>query len=255
MSEKKLVLLITEGGSDAAALSVPLRRYFLEKQIARTFECVIYGTDISLHARKDPPLQSDPALVMERVVEAIEEFLGSQTNSNKYTLDDIGVVMTLSDLDCCYCREPDLEFGGPHCATYPDYQRKRLICNDVAFVSKRNEIKTDALGVLRNEEMIKLRDGKVVPFRAFYCSVNLEHSLYNDTLSRKPEEKMALAKQWASKYKQNANEFYLAVSSIPRLGDGYLESWDERELRKNPFSRLSNLKIMIDWLTVLPPQK
>ena len=134
MLRRKLALLIAEGGSDAAALSVPIQNYLRNNGDSCIFECVIYRTDITIQSNKNTGVLDNPTLVLDRVKEAVDEFINSSFNSNKYKHDDIGLVMTLSDLDCCYCDNNDIVFGGQNCLTAPDILNKKYQCNDVRFI-------------------------------------------------------------------------------------------------------------------------
>jgi hypothetical protein len=207
MTSRKLALLITEGGSDASALSVPIQNYLRNNGSSCVFECVIYHTDITIHSQKDIRQLSDPCLVMDRVAESVEEFLSSSRNSNKYSIKDIGIVMTLSDIDCCFCDLKDIVFNGHSSLTAPDFINKRYLCNDAQFIVKRNKIKVDSFDILSHETKLKIRDNYVVPFRAFYFNVNLEHALYGDTQPHTLNEKMMLAKRWASLYKKDWQKY------------------------------------------------
>ena len=248
MTSRKLALLITEGGSDASALSVPIQNYLRNNGGFCVFECIVYHTDITIHSKHNITQLADCCLVMDRVSEVVNEFLSSNQNSNKYTINDIGIVMTLSDLDCCYCDSEDVIFNGHNSLTVPDFVHKKYLCNDVQFIVQRNKIKVESLDILSHETMLKIADNHVVPFRAFYFNTNLEHALYGDTAYHTVDEKMMLAKRWASLYKKDWQGFYRALSMIPRLSDDFNESWDERKLIVASFERHSNIKLLIDWI-------
>lgn len=245
--KRKLALLIVEGGSDAAALTVPLRNFLRKSEANCAFECVVYHTDITLHNHDDAEIIVESYDVIERVKAAVDEYILGEQNSNKYEKSDIGLILTLSDLDGCYCKECDVVFGGRNVKSTIDEDNKRIVCSNVPFLIRRNLTKVNALSILNSTDSVLIGKNKI-PFRAFYCSVNLEHVLHNDLLIVDPEEKIIRAKQWASKHKNDSNAFYQAIKEIPRLSDKYLQSWDEHNLRKKPFERLSNMGIMIDWL-------
>ena len=246
--QKKLALLIVEGGSDAAALVVPIRNYLRNCADYCTFEYEVYMADITLHNYSSDIVVYDYENIMNRVSSAVDEFINSDQNSNKYQINDVGIIMTLSDLDCCYCGNESVVFGGLNCLTSIDIINKKIICNDVNFIRKRNEIKSLALGIMSTENKVILSNKVAVPFHAFYCGTNLEHTLYNDIAHHTMEEKTILAKLWASNYKKDHIKFYETISSLPSISSSYNESWNEKELAKNAFSRITNLKIMIDWV-------
>ena len=245
--DRKLALLIVEGGSDAVALTVPLRNFLRNSQASCVFECVIYQTDITLHNYRNPDTIEESYDVMERVIEAAKEYIQSDENSNKYRLSDIGLIMTLSDLDACYCKESDLVFSGTDCKTFVDVVNSVIKCNDVVFMKNRNNIKIDSFGIMSTTPFVIINN-KQIPYRSFYFSVNLEHALYNDITIVDADDKMKAARKWASRFKNNHVAFYESVKSIPRLADTYDDSWAENALRKNPFGRFSNLLLMIDWI-------
>ena len=58
--KRKLALLIVEGGSDAAALTVPLRNFLRKSEAGCAFECVVYHTDITLHNFDDAETVVEP---------------------------------------------------------------------------------------------------------------------------------------------------------------------------------------------------
>ena len=244
---RKVALLIVEGGSDAAALTVPFRNYLRKSEAGCVFECAVYKTDITLHNYDDQYTIGDPYCVENRVVEAVKEYLSSEYNSNKYHLEDIGIAMTLSDLDACYCKDDDLLFGGLECKTTINLLNKKLICNDINYMKDRNVRKTTALGILSTTTVLAINNHHI-PFRAFYCSINLEHALYNDLSIVSFEDKMNAARKWASKHKGDHELFYQSIQSIPLLSNEYDKTWDEKLLRNNPFGRYSNILLMIHWV-------
>ena len=245
---RKLAILVVEGSSDKFALSLPIRNYLSKNGINDVFECVVYGSDISIHEYADDKVSFDPSGVELRINDVLDDFINGPFNTNKYTFDDIGVVGCLSDLDACYCPESAvLPKTGCSKIEY-DVINKRIYCNDVNFVLNRNNCKKDALQILAGINKVKINNEFYVPFKIFYCNLNLEHVLYNKLINFTQEEKEDRARNWAIDYRKDAEKFYEEICSFPSFSDDYCLSWNETELRKRAFDRLTNIKLLLDWL-------
>ncbi len=254
--EKKIVLVICEGDSDKKALQILINQYLADKHISTQIGCEVYGTDFLFHDLKNPNEFSAADKILERIKEAILDFLAQSKNKSRYKWSDILAVTTISDLDACYCDPKDVVSGNGIIETTTEYDcsRRKIFCNDVVFIRERNEWKKEALGILYTTDFILPNNYKIaVPFRAFYNNLNLEHSLYNDTNCNSEDQKNHLARTFVQNYRNKPIDFYKYISSIPSLspkGD-YKQSWNEYQLLKHAFDRLTNIKIMIDWIVDL----
>lgn len=251
-SEKRVVLLIVEGNSDKTALELAINRYLAQNRLSNAFVCSAFASDFTIHRIEEPDtLMQDDDDPVDNIVAAIKKYINGRENTNKYKLSDIALVLSLSDFDCCYCKNDDVIVDTlPHSCvkkTYADLLNKKYICTDKPFILKRNLLKTNSLGILANQEKIKV-DDYVFCYYAFYCSINLEHSLYNESGSFTEDQKNDKAQQFRLEVSNSPSLFYHRIESIPCIGKTYQDSWDETELFKRPFERFSNLKIMIDLI-------
>ena len=259
-NEKNVFLLIVEGGSDKTALEGPINFYLRLKKLYGVLTCAVYHTDISTHAFGDfDNLMSDSYNVEENIKKCVKAFIDSPIdNPNKYELKNIVAVASLTDLDCCYCKDEDVVFkpfaDGDLKKTYPDYANKKLVCNDVTFIRKRNALKVASLGILSTQDIIVI-DGYKINYKAFYMSVNLEHALYNDKRQLTDFDKNNLAQEFRSNASNEDNSIFELLQTIPIISHNYHDSWDEKELMKHPFDRFSNIIILIDWLVSICESK
>lgn len=260
--EKKLVLLLNEGDTDVIALKGAINRYLQFKKVDTLLECVVYGADFTIHEFKDkdldnPPLMKDPDMVLDNVAKLFQEFLSDpKANPNKYQATDFIAVATLSDLDCCYVNDAMVQHGlGPNGeSTYYDVTNGQILCNDVVFIRNRNELKRNSLGILSSETKINFGTNCVcsINLHAYYCSINLEHALYDSLGSFSPKEKKDKAKTFSHGYiAKDSNAFYQYLDGLNIVGKTYLDSWDENTLVKKPFERYSNISMLLDWIIEL----
>lgn len=253
MMEKKIVLLICEGDSDKKSLQLLINEYLQYQNRSSQIGCEVFGCDFLFHEYEDPEHFAPPENVLQRVQDAIVAFLKKNRNTLRYQWSDILAVATLSDLDACYCSPNDVISGkGLTAETLQyDFQRKKILCNDVTFIRERNDWKKTALGILFTTDVITHPNyRKPVPFRAFYNNTNLEHVLNNNTRNNTQNEKMRLARTFVRQYRKKPEKFYSFLSSLPTLspqGD-YRATWNEYQLSKHAFDRLTNIRILIDWI-------
>jgi hypothetical protein len=250
-SERKVVLLIVEGSSDAKALKKGINEYFRLKGLSSLLECEVYGTDLTLHPLQNDQGWTSPEEVLANVKAAIAEFVKENQLREKIGLDEIGYIATLSDLDACYCPDSAVVFGRNPTGrdTVYDFINKRIVCSNVTFIKQRNKNKVDAFGILHTENKIKYDETHLFPFRAFYCNLNLEHALYDrlDILSEEDKDDAAFA--FRQRFQGHPQEFADFLKSIPCLAEDYPQSWEETLLKKKAFERLSNLSCFLDWIS------
>ena len=250
---KKVFLLIVEGSSDKIALATLFTDFVIDHKLNSSLEFAIYHTDISTHKYNDPDrLMSQNDDPIDNIKECIKGFISNpKENKNKFTIEDIFAVSSLSDLDCCYCSEDDLVYERfPDDAlkkTKVDFTNKKFVCNDITFIKNRNVLKTDSLAILSSETRFSI-DKHIILYKAFYNSVNLEHAFYGDTGNYTEDEKCDLANKFVDNNIEEMKALEDILSSTPRLADNYKDSWDEKILFKNAFERCSNLIFILDWL-------
>lgn len=254
-SLKKVLLLVVEGPTDKTTFEAPLNDLLISKGLDEKFFCAVYHTDFTTHKFGNPEeFMTDDDDVIENVKECVTNFLKSRENTNKFGLKDIVFVATLSDLDCCYCKADDVEVvpfnPTDEKKTRVDFVNKKFLCNDKPFILRRNIIKQNSLGILSSEGNIVIKKHKM-KFRAYYCSINLEHALYGNTNQLSEQEKEDMASEFRQNVREDLSLFEKQIDSIPIISNDYKESWNEIQLMAKPFERMSNIKLLIDILLSL----
>ena len=248
--QRKIVLFIAEGSSDAKALSLPLGALFVEKGLSAKARCEVYGTDPLLHRLQDKnnPTFESPFSVTDRIKDAVDDFLNSEAGG-VFEAGDIACVAVLCDLDACFCDNACIKHRPDEPVTY-DIANKTVYCQNIPYIVGRNDTKRDAFGVLVSERVIQIETGKAaIPLGVFYMNLNLEHALYNETDITDSNIKENKAAIFRSRYRNDPKGFELLLEDLQQIGEGYEGSHDDASLKAHSFDRVSNLATIIDWIS------
>ena len=246
--KRQVVLFITEGSSDDAALTLPLRALFAEEGLSDQIECAVFGTDPLIHEYRDGgnPALADEYKVIERIKDCIKDFLAIQ--AGKIGEEDIACVAVLSDLDACYCNDDSVVFRRDKDIEY-DLESRVIRCKNKPYITERNAKKRDALGILISDQFIQVGGRrKAVPLGVFYMNINLECALYHDNNPHTEEEKQQLARVFRAKYKHDAAGFRELLSTVNLEAASYENSLSDPYLHRHAFDRMSNLLNVTNWI-------
>lgn len=245
MDTKKYVILICEGITDKTALSIGLNNYLKYKQINSKVKFKIYNGDITLNTNSNKD-------VISRISLKISDYINEISNQEKILLDDILAIGTISDLDACFINDDKIVYYDCEKTIY-DFNENIIKCKDVVSLRQRNYEKYNALLLMSSENKIKItfkNYSKLIPYRAFYFNVNIEHALYNEVVND-VNLKFKYSMDFSLECKNDKNKFYDTLSSIPTISTKYLESWNEIKLKMKPLDRLTNIICLIQWIEEL----
>ena len=89
-----------------------------------------------------------------------------------------------------------------------------------------------------------------IPYRLFYFGIDLEHCLYTTT-NHTDKYKADQAYLFDDQYGDNSVLFKNRFDIIPSIADTYHPSWKKEELIMHAFDRISNFKLLFDWINEL----
>lgn len=235
--ERKLLLLVLEGGTDETAFSKALENLINSFDIGVKIRCKVCRHDITISDEENNNnfTFAEATEVDERIKKSVKMFLDE---NHLFTEKDIFAICSFHDLDACYCNNSAL-IHHQNDVTY-DLENKLVLCKDVLHMQERNEIKRVALDILIFTETLIIKNRRI-PYKPFYYSINLEHLLANDPNVLTLDEKKAIAQSFRFKHYKDPKRFLDFLSQANKLSDGAVASWDEKFLYKHPFDRYSNL--------------
>lgn len=253
MDARRYVLIIVEGKTDKKSLYLGIKNYLEKNGALNKVGFDVFDGDFTILDQNQNRI--DPGAVEDNIGESLRSYFANPANS--ITPDDVIAVATISDLDAAYCQDACI-FHDPKLAMlseeeahpYYDLSIPCLYCKDVPFLVQRNQDKRDAFLSLNDMVTDGLHYEKHhYPFRPYYFGITLEHVLH-DKVVYGQEEKGRLAASFRSRCK---DPYYLfnALNSLSIATLNYESSWDETWLRNHPFSRISNVRFLLDWILSL----
>ncbi len=232
-NQKKVVLLIVDGTSDAISFEMFFSEIKSDKNIK--FQCVRGCVATKLGVT--------PQNCTDYIKDQIEEFIN--TNPYKIRISDIIEIVHIVDLDGTYINENNIEEDKS--IPYIIYKENKIITKSKYETSKRSKTKASVLDRLVRSKNIKM-DKKTIPYSIYFCSKNLEHVLHNDTRSGLTlKEKTRLAYKFQKQYKGNTDEFIKFMSEGEFAVPGnYYETWSFVKVGNRSLSRYSNLHLYLN---------
>lgn len=204
---RKVLLFLVEGASDAAALENVMRR-------------LLAPAMIRFHAlRADITAINQPAgcSIKTAVGNVVRQFM------NVYRLrpQDIAMVAHLMDTDGTFV--PASAVHASSAAQGFLYTETDITGPTAQAVLDRNSIKAHQMLTLAG---MSQTCGKI-PYRAFFCSRNLEHVLHDICRECSAGEKMQLADKFHDRFDANPQGFLEFISTIPPAVpvDDFAASW------------------------------
>lgn len=250
MDAKRYVLIIVEGKTDKKSLYLGIKNYLEKKGALSKVGFDVFDGDFTILDQNQNRI--DPGMVEENIRESLRSYFRNPANA--ITPDDVIAVATISDLDAAYCQDsciahdPNLgALSEEDSHPYYDLSIPCLYCKDVPFLIQRNKDKREAFLSLNDMVEDGLHfEGHHYPFRPYYFGITLEHVLH-DKIVYDQDEKGRLAAEFRS-YCKDPYYLFNALSSLPIAALNYESSWDAACLRKHPFSRISNVRFLLDWI-------
>lgn len=226
-AEKKLILVIVEGQTDAEALQMYLRDVFTDQKVA----VAITRGDVTTENG------ADRSNIRSRVGDVVKRYLAG----NRFLkADDLLRVIHLVDTDGAFVPEDAVTEDAS--LTKPVYSESGIATGSKRGIEARNRQKSKALQALVKTKSVL----ETVPYRVFFMSCNLEHVLH-DRMNCTADEKEMLAIEFAERYSEDAEAFkaFIANSSFSVKGP-YAESWCFIEKGVESLRRHTNLGL--SWI-------
>lgn len=225
VARKKVVLIIVEGPSDDEALALVFTNYY--KQYSQSVMVHVMHGDITTE------VNGKSQSIRNRVTDVIRH----HANVNKFTNKDYAQVIHLVDTDGVFI--DDKFVVQDDTANSPVYSLQDIKTKNKSGIERRNALKSQNLNELSSIKTI----WKIIPYKVYYMSCNLDHVLY-DKQNSTDNEKTDYAYNFAKKYKNDLDGFisFISNSSFTVKLD-YKESWDFIKSELNSLNRYSNLHI------------
>ena len=220
--EKKMILVIVEGQTDADALHMYLRDVFSNHQVAVAVTRGDVTTEIGV----------DRSNIRSRVGDVVKRYLAG----NRFLrIDDLLCVIHLVDTDGAFV--PDDAVTEDATLTKPVYSEDGIAAGSKRGIEARNRQKSKALRALVKTPLVL----GSVPYRVFYMACNLEHVLH-DRMNCTADEKEALAIEFVERYPSDVEAFKAFMADSPfSVNRPYAESWRFIEKNRESLKRHTNL--------------
>ncbi len=223
--EKKMVLVIVEGETDAESLTVSLSEVFANEEVA----VEITRQDITTEWGSS---RSD---IRSRVGAVVKNFLdGTHAVRRK----DILRVMHIVDTDGAFVPDQAVKEDAVLAEFRENvYEENGIRTWNKAGIERRNKMKAKAL-----RDLVKMKSvlGSI-PYRVYFMSCNLEHVLH-DKMNCDIEEKNALALRFARHYRQDVEGFKAFIAdSLFSLKGEYVDTWKAIDTDLESLKRHTNL--------------
>ena len=227
MAEKKVVAVIVEGQSDENALGEILKDYFSSEEV----QFVVTHGDIT------SDINTTPANVLKKINELVDRI----RETYGYEWKDFLRIIHISDTDGAYVKDC-IETGDNETIQY--YENK-IVCSDIKKVVDRNTRKSSVMDKLAFG--VSAIHNKMIPYKLFYNSCNLEHVLYNQLKDFSDDEKEVLSDEFAEKYEGKLEDFieFISDGSVGVEGS-YEDTWKFISKDKHSLERHSNMHLIFE---------
>lgn len=223
---KKVILFIVEGITDQTALGNVLTR--------------LLNSDTVRFAMTDGDITTNKDVNPGNVVNRINAIVKGALQKYAFKPSDLNSIVHLIDTDGAFI--PDASVVEKLDATHIEYTENTIQTPHLDSILKRNTQKKGLVGLLRGKSEISKK-----PYKMFYFSRNMEHSLHNESRELTTEEKMVLAEQFDDSYADRPQEFveYLRSGGFAAPGN-YEDSWKFINEGTHSLERWSNFHVFFD---------
>lgn len=217
--QKKVILIIVEGETDATTLKPIFKTFFKDEVIFH-----IVRNDITSDLTKfDTPIKNQITVLIKKELQI-----------SKLTKKDIAQVIYITDMDGAYISKDNIIYKE---IPTIEYSLENIYTSNIDSIQKRNILKSRNLNILSTTTKIYN-----IPFSIYYFSRNLEHSLYNKIESLSKEIKYELSDNFIET--ENLSIFNNIIENI-KLGNDYKNSWESIQILTNSLHRYSNIHILL----------
>lgn len=218
MAKRKVLLFIVEGSTEEVSLGTVLNRIFT-------------GDSVQFHIVHGDILTKS-FTTSDEIVKAVNNEI-QKFCVGPFMKRDICGVVHLADTDGAYIPEDAVveeNISGRH---YPYYTDDEILCANTTSILARNALKQSNLN-----RLIARRTIGGIPYRIYYMSSNLEHTLH-DKRNLTAVEKIRLAEEFDALYAEHPKAFIeLMCESSFSVNMEYKDSWrfimeGKRSLRRH----------------------
>lgn len=217
----QLVLFLVEGKSDKVSLEGAIRQI--------------------LHSKNEPyfmiqsDLTSDNHVCPANVERVLLADVKNELWKRRVELKDCLEIVHLIDTDAAFIKDDALEENPMNYGV--TYFTSKIVVQNKARIVDRNLHKRYNI-----QALLDIDELKGVPYRLFYCSVNLEHVLHNNPNASTIRQKITLSNKFDDEYSDDVIKFlnYMSSPEIMHF-KSYAESWEYIKKSENALTRASNI--------------
>lgn len=229
---KKVVVVIVEGTTDKDAFQGYLNRIGNKKVFFSVCHC-----DINSSYDYDEMISND----------IIEDIVKQNAVQEHYCIDDIALIVQLTDTDGVFCNDNVVEFDSSLKSNdKPIYSNEKIKVKDVRKFLEGKAYKKQRLNDCINLNEIEFKLTQKIKYEIYYMSCNLESALYN-IYTNDFEYKEDLAQDFALKFAEGEEhkfiEFMNSINASKTLD--FNESWKYIKTGNNSLKSCSNFIIFL----------
>lgn len=235
MPNKKVRLFIVEGDTEETALGLLLER--LIESSAIDFD--VFHSDIFGHARFGAG--EDKIMRESNILKRVDRVVADHIERADYGWKDLEDIVLLTDTDGCFV-DSSLVVEDPTIAKV-EYRPDSIAVPIGSTVSLRNKERSANIMRVVGRGRLSKR-GREIPMTVYYLSRNLEHALHGEVGSLSTKRKARLAREFASKYKENPERFVAFLRDELGCPGDYGQSWEYIWQGTHSLERGSNLHLL-----------
>lgn len=222
--EKKVILFLVEGESDAVSFEGLFKEFFNNFDV----KVHVLRCDITI---KDNPAPSE---ILSKVKVTVENFL----SISKLYKTDILKVVHLVDTDGAFVSETCVESSNQKKVSYSE---EKILAPNPDFIKRRNKSKSAILKKLSRTQVVY----KDIPYTIYFLSRNLEHVLHNRIENLTDSQKARLSDEFDERFEDRLSDFLTFISdkAFAVTGD-YKETWNFIQQDTNSLKRFSNIHLL-----------
>ena len=222
--EKKVILFLVEGESDAVSFEGLLKEFF------NSFDVRIHILRCDITTR-DNPLPSE---ILSKFKAPIDNFF----STSKLLKSDILRIVHFIDTDGAFVSEDCVLSANQKKVSYTE---DKILAPNPDGIICRNAIKSAVLRKLCSTNTIY----KDIPYQIYFFSRNLEHVLHNCIENLTDSQKARLSDEFDARFENKLNDFikFITDETFAVSGD-YKNTWRFIQQNTNSLKRYSNIHLL-----------
>lgn len=232
--QKRVVILLVEGGTDETLLIDRLRQLFINTEIR--FEA--HNGDIFYDIKQ----KSKPIKVM--IGDRVKEILIKR----RFKASNVLAVLHILDTDGCFINPENIAIDTKQ-STYTQYQEGCIRVSSEtqkSNIEQRNKVRSKNIRIMHSTDHIAS-----FTYQLYYFSRNLEHVIFNEMNPQK-ENKFENVEDFLEELTMPIEEFLEPFMPVPRnetYQDTHKISWEFISEDINSLKRATNTPLIFDFLT------